>query len=46
MAKPCPAIQTPDSTDIDQYLDWTIDLLEKYRICAARHQSVVQAWPK
>ncbi len=46
LGKPCPESQPPQTTDIDRYLDWSLDLLARYGDCARRHQAVVQAWPK
>ena len=42
----CPPIAKPDAGDYDLWQVWSMELLEQYGICAARHAKTVQAWPK
>jgi hypothetical protein len=46
LAEPCTPIPRPLVSDYDEWLNWSLDLLQKYGVCAARHAKTVEAWPK
>jgi len=36
----------PAAADYDEWLVWSLDLMQKYSTCAVRHAKTVEAWPK